>query len=76
MAIEKDHVIRIEREGTATRYVQAIGRGEDGTCTVTFEARKARRMSAQVAARNAERLAATLKSHACALTVARIEEQA
>jgi len=56
MATDKDHVICIEREGTAPRWVKSLGRTDAVACTVTFEPSQARRMSEATAQKHAQRL--------------------
>lgn len=71
----KDHVIRIEREGTAPRWVRHISRGEPAECTVTWHAEQARRMTAKVAQEHAARLDAMARSRRVELLVQRVREE-
>lgn len=61
--MSKTHVIRIEREGHATRWVKRVARGTAAECVVTFEPAQARRMTPDTAQAHAQRLASTLRSH-------------
>lgn len=56
----RDHVIRIDREGTAPRWVRSIGRTDDMGCTVTWHVEQARRFSEATAQRHSDRLQALL----------------
>jgi len=69
-----DHVIRIEREGTATRWVQTIARSDDMGCTVTRHFDQARRMTDVTAQRHAARLQALLGKTLGTLSAAPVEE--
>lgn len=67
-----DHVIRIDREGTAPRWVRSLSRTEAG-CTVTFDPQHARRMSEPTARKHAERLAPMAKGMRAELVVEQTE---
>lgn len=73
MAAEKDHVIRINREGTAPRWVKSLGRTEAVACTVSFDRTDARRMSEPTARKHAERLAPMAKGMRAELVVEQAE---
>jgi hypothetical protein len=70
-----DHVIRIDREGTATRWVRSLSRTEAG-CTVTFDLVHARRFSEPTARKHAERLQDMAKGMRADLVVEPAEVQA
>lgn len=69
-----DHVIRIEREGTATRWVQTIARSDEMGCTVTWHIGQARRMTEANAQRQAARLQELLGKTLGTLSATPIEE--
>ncbi len=64
----RDHVIRIDCEGTAPRWVRHIGRAA-GECTVTWHRCDARRMTAATAQAHATQLATTARAHRITLSV-------
>lgn len=69
-----DHVIRIEREGMPTRWVQTISRSDDLGCTVTWHFGQARYMSEATARRQAARLQALLGATLGTLTAEPVDE--
>jgi len=61
MATDKTHVIRLDLDGTAPRWVKRIGRTDEHICTVSFDRSQARLMAHATALRHAERLQAAAK---------------
>ena len=68
------YIIRIEREGTAPRWVRSIGRTDEQGCVVTWHRTEARRMSADLAQRHAARLQALLGSTLGSLSTEALED--